>query len=46
MEKFPITKEVVKFVNSEYNKLAEKNGDKKLETKFEDLQKKDKEKGE
>ena len=46
MEKFPITKEVVKFVNSEYNKLAEKNGDKKLETKFEDLQKKDKGKGE
>ena len=46
MEKFPITKEVVRFVNSEYNKLAEKNGDKKLETKFEDLQKKDKEKGE
>ena len=46
MEKFPITKEVVEFVNSEYNKLAEKNGDKKLEIKFEDLQKKDKEKGE
>ena len=46
MEKFPITKEVVEFVNCEYNKLAEKNGDKKLEIKFEDLQKKDKEKGE
>lgn len=46
MEKFPITKEVVEFVNCEYNKLAERNGDKKLEIKFDDLQKKDKEKGE
>ena len=46
MEKFPITKEIMQFVNSEYNKLAERNGDKKFEIKFDDLQKKDKEKGE
>ena len=46
MEKFPITKEVVEFVNCEYNKLAERNGDKKLEIKFDDLQKKDRIKGE
>ena len=46
MEKFPITKEVVEFVNCEYNKLAEMNGDKKFEIKFEDLQKKDRIKGE
>ena len=39
MEKFPITKEVVEFVNSEYDKLTEINGDKKLEVKLEDLQK-------
>ena len=39
MEKFPITKEVVDFVNSEYDKLTEINDDKKLKVKLEDLQK-------
>lgn len=39
MERFPITKEVVEFVNSEYDKLTEINDDKKLEVKLEDLQK-------
>ena len=34
MKNFPITKEVFDFVNTQYNKLAEKNSDKNLEVTF------------